>query len=130
MSQLATSSRSTLALAIRSSTRALPLSIFGLALGAGALVTAASAVLASRRPRLQLLVPGVVMGLAILNLPALFDGGFVDPALERDENPPSAWTEAAAVLDAGSTEHRVMQLPGAEFGAFRWGYTVDPPYRG
>ena len=27
-------------------------------------------------------------------------------------------------------EHRVMQLPGAEFGAFRWGYTVDPPLPG
>ena len=23
-----------------------------------------------------------------------------------------------------------MQLPGAEFGAFRWGYTVDPPLPG
>ena len=23
-----------------------------------------------------------------------------------------------------------MQLPGAEFGAYRWGYTVDPPLPG
>ncbi len=46
MSRLATSSRSTLSLAIRSSTRALPLSNFGLALGAGALATAASALIA------------------------------------------------------------------------------------
>ncbi|MEP7202961.1 MAG: alpha-(1-_3)-arabinofuranosyltransferase family protein [Ilumatobacteraceae bacterium] len=130
MSGLATSSRSTLSLAIRSSTRALPLSSFGLALGAGALATAVATVVARRRPRLQLLLPGLVMGLAILNLPALFDGGFVDPALERDENPPSAWQEAATALDAGSMEHRVMQLPGTEFGAFRWGYTIDPPLPG
>ncbi len=130
MSQLATSSRSTLSLAIRSSTRALPLSSFGLALGAGALATAASTLLARRRPRLGLLVPSLVIGLAILNLPALFDGGFVDPALERDQDPPTAWKQAAAALDAGSMEHRVMQLPGAEFGAFRWGYTVDPPLPG
>ena len=27
-------------------------------------------------------------------------------------------------------EGRVLQLPGAEFGAFRWGYTVDPPLPG
>ncbi len=130
MSQLATSSRSTLSLAIRSSTRALPLSSLGLALGAGALATAASTLIARRRPRLRLLVPSLVIWLAILNLPALFDGGFVDPALERDQDPPAAWKQAAAALDAGSMEHRVMQLPGAEFGAFRWGYTVDPPLPG
>ena len=87
-------------------------------------------IVARRRPRLRLLAPGVVIGLAVLNLPALFDGGFVDPALERDQDPPSAWRQAAAALDAGSTEHRVMQLPGAEFGAFRWGYTVDPTAAG
>lgn len=130
MSRLATSSRSTLSLAIRSSTRALPLSNLGLALGAGALATAASALLAQHRPRLRLLAPVMIIGLAILNLPALFDGGFVDPALERDQDVPFAWRQAAATLDAGSMEHRVMQLPGAEFGAFRWGYTVDPPLPG
>ena len=130
MSRLATSSRSTLSLAVRSSTRALPLSNLGLALGAGALATAASTVIARRQPRLHLLAPSIVIWLAVLNLPALFDGGFVDPALERDQNPPAAWQQAAAALDAGSMEHRVMQLPGAEFGAFRWGYTVDPPLPG
>ncbi|HEY7627365.1 MAG TPA: alpha-(1-_3)-arabinofuranosyltransferase family protein, partial [Ilumatobacteraceae bacterium] len=130
MSRLATSSRSTLSLAIRSSTRALPLSNLGLALGAGALVTAASRVLAGWRPRLRLLAPAIVAALAILNLPALFDGGFVDPALRRAEDPPAAWRDATAALDHGSTEHRVLQLPGAEFGAYRWGYTVDPPLPG
>ena len=130
MSRFATSSRSTLSLAIRSSTRALPLSNLGLALAAGALASAASTLLARRRPRLRLLAPAMVIGLAILNLPALVDGGFVDPALQRDQNPPAAWQQAADTLDTGSTESRVMQLPGAEFGAFRWGYTVDPPLPG
>ncbi|MGZ4723620.1 MAG: alpha-(1-_3)-arabinofuranosyltransferase domain-containing protein, partial [Ilumatobacteraceae bacterium] len=130
MSRLATSSRSTVSLAIRSSTRALPLSNLGLALGAGALVTAASAVIARKRPRLRIVAPLLIIGLAVANLPALFDGGFVDPALARDENPPAAWRQAAATLDAGSMENRVMQLPGAEFGAYRWGYTVDPPLPG
>ena len=27
----------------------------------------------------------------------------------------------------GDTDARVLQFPGAEFGAYRWGYTVDPP---
>ncbi|MDP9464784.1 MAG: DUF3367 domain-containing protein [Actinomycetota bacterium] len=130
MSRLATSSRSTLSLAIRSSTRALPLSNLGLALGAGALATAVSALVVQHRHRLRLLAPAAIIGLAVLNLPALFDGGFVDPALERDQDLPPAWRQAAATLDAGSREHRVMQLPGAEFGAFRWGYTVDPPLPG
>ena len=126
MSPLAENSRSSLALAIRSSTRALPVSNFGLALGAGALVAA----LAATRWRLRSLAPLLVMLLAIVNLPALFDGNLVDPALERDETPPAAWLQAADDLSSSSSEFRVLQLPGSEFGAFRWGYTVDPPLPG
>ena len=130
MSRVATSSRSSLSLAIRSSTRALPVSNFGLALGAGAFACAAAGFLVRHRPRLQLLVPGAVAMLAITNMPALFDGGFVDAAISRQENPPAAWKQAAAALHTGSSQYRVMQLPGAEFGAYRWGYTVDPPLPG
>ncbi|MGE0136179.1 MAG: alpha-(1-_3)-arabinofuranosyltransferase family protein [Ilumatobacteraceae bacterium] len=115
-----------LGLALRSSTRALPLSTFGLALGAGGLV---SAIAATRWRARHALAPLVVV-LALGNLPAAFDGGFVDPALERDQDVPDAWQQAVDTLDAGSTEHRVLQLPGSEFGAFRWGYTVDPPLPG
>ncbi|MBI5089545.1 MAG: DUF3367 domain-containing protein [Actinobacteria bacterium] len=115
-----------LGLALRSSTRALPLSTFGLALGAGALV---SAIGATRWRARHALAPFVVV-IALGNLPAAFDGGFVDPALERDQDVPAAWQQAVDVLDAGSSEHRVLQLPGSEFGAFRWGYTVDPPLPG
>ncbi|MGB8860088.1 MAG: alpha-(1-_3)-arabinofuranosyltransferase family protein, partial [Ilumatobacteraceae bacterium] len=126
MSPLAANSRSSLALAIRSSTRALPLSNFGLALGAGALVAA----FAATRWRLRSLAPVVVVLLAVVNLPALFDGNLVDPALERDETPPAAWQQAADALSTTSSEYRVLELPGSEFGAFRWGYTVDPPLPG
>ena len=117
---------SALGLALRSSTRALPLSTFGLALGAAALVNAMSF---SRLRIRALAIPAVVL-LAIVNLPALWHGGFVDPALVRDQNPPAAWNEAVAALDASSPDYRVMQVPGSEFGAFRWGYTVDPPLPG
>ena len=68
--------------------------------------------------------------LALVNLPVLTHHALVDPALERDEQPPAAWTDAAAALDAAPPGYRVMELPGAEFGAFRWGYTVDPPLPG
>ncbi len=137
-----------LGLALRSSTRALPLATLGLALGAGALVVALGGASAGRRlpARLRTLAPDtgaavraagacVLVALAVANLPALWRGGLVDPALERDQDVPAAWREAAAALDdaappGGPHEHRVLQLPGAEFGAFRWGYTVDPPLPG
>ena len=69
----------------------------------------------------------VIAILAVANLPSLRNGGFVDPELERDQDPPQAWLDAAAHLDALPTGYRVLQLPGGEFGAFRWGYTVDQP---
>ena len=71
-----------------------------------------------------------MIALAAVNLPAAWNGGFVDPVLSRDEDPPAAWMAAAAELDSLPAGFRVMQLPGAEFGAFRWGYTVDPPLPG
>ena len=73
---------------------------------------------------------GALIVVAIVNLPSLWTGAFVDPALERDESPPAAWTDAAADLDSIGDTGRVLQLPGAEFGAFRWGYTVDQPLPG
>ena len=126
MTPLAEHSRSTLSLLLRSSTRALPLSNLGLALGIGALVTA----LGATRFRLRAFAPAFVVLLAVANLPALWTGGLVDPALERDQQPPAAWQDAAAALSASSPEYRVLQVPGTEFGAFRWGYTVDPPLPG
>jgi arabinofuranan 3-O-arabinosyltransferase len=125
-SPFAEESRSTLVLALRSSTRALPMSVLGLALGVGALVAAA----ARRWHRLQLAGPLLVVAIAVVNVPAMRNDGFVDPVLTRDEDPPQAWLDAAAALDAGNRGARVLQVPGQEFGAFRWGYTVDPPLPG
>ena len=65
--------------------------------------------------------------IALLGLPAATSGGYVDVALERDQDVPAAWDDAVAALDAGSSEYRVLQLPGSEFGAFRWGYTLRQP---
>lgn len=113
-----------LALALRSSTRALPLVAMGLGLGAAACVAA----LHAHRPRRGWMATVAVSVLAVANLPALWLGRLVDPSLARDQSPPAAWIDAAAELD--DPRYRVLQLPGAEFGAFRWGYTVDPPLAG
>jgi arabinofuranan 3-O-arabinosyltransferase len=152
MAPFASSSRSSFVLALRSSTRALPMSVLGMALATGALAAAvgrlaarrAEVVVARRRvtgpdpssmlarlPRAASVVPAaVVVVLAVVNLPAATNGGFVDPILGRDQDPPAAWLEAAAALDAAPAGSRVLQVPGAEFGAFAWGYTVDPPLPG
>lgn len=114
-----------LGLALRSSTRALPVFTFGMALGAGSL---AGAVLATRW-RWRAVAPAAIGVLAFVNLPALRTGELVDRALERDQDVPAAWHDAVDDL-ADTSEQRVMQLPGSEFGAFRWGYTVDPPLPG
>ena len=37
---------------------------------------------------------------------------------------------SGGALDASIADGRVLQLPGAEFGAYRWGYTVDQPLPG
>ena len=113
-----------LSLALRSSTRALPLLAIGLALGSAALADAVGRTVAWRRTAFA----GAVVLVALGNLPVLTSHGLVDPALERDEQPPAAWTDAAAHLDELPSGYRVMHLPGAEFGAFTWGYTVDPPF--
>ncbi len=122
-----------LALALRSSTRAVPVLVLGVALGAGALVAVLPAAAAGlRRPPVTVRTVGAaaVIGLAVLNLPALWSFALVDPAIDRDAQPPEAWSAAAATLDRGADDHRVLQVPGAEFGAFRWGYTVDQPVVG
>lgn len=132
MRVLAGSDDGGLALALRSSTRALPVMMLGLALGAAALVDALPDRPLRRLPRLSLrcATAGAIGLLVLANLPGLWTGAFVDPALERDQDPPAAWTEAAAALDDSGTDGRVLMLPGVEFGAYRWGYTVDQPIPG
>ena len=115
-----------LALALRSSTRALPMATLGLALGAGALVTAVR----PRRSWVRMAVPVALVVVAVVNMPSLWRRDYVDPALTRDQDPPAAWDQAVDALDAMPPGYRVFQLPGQEFGAFRWGYTVDPPLPG
>jgi arabinofuranan 3-O-arabinosyltransferase len=50
----------------------------------------------------------------------------VDRNLKRPEDVPSYWTEAAAFLDAADHDTRVLEIPGSDFAAYRWGNTVDP----
>jgi arabinofuranan 3-O-arabinosyltransferase len=119
---LSNSSRSTLTLALRSSTRAVPLALLGLALGVGALVM----VLRVRWVVVGRIAAVLVALLAVLNLPSSYQHAFVDPVLERPQDLPSWWKEASTKLDALPPGARVLQLPGTESAVSRWGTTVDP----
>ena len=131
MSLLVSDGEGGLALALRSSTRAVPVMLLGLALGVALLVSRVGTVRVSRftmSPRIVRIGTAAAIGVAaVVALPALRSGGFVDPALERDQDPPAAWIDAANALDARPDGYRVLQVPGTEFGAFQWGYTVDQP---
>jgi len=133
MSALLGDRESGVALALRSSTRAVPVLMLGMALGAASLVSAVRMLRFRGGPtvfggaRASVTIAAVIGLLAVINLPALRNGGFVDPALERDEQPPASWLNASAALDALPDGYRVLQIPGTEFGAYQWGYTVDQP---
>ena len=116
---------SALSLALRSSTRAVPLVILALVIGAGLSLER----LTRHRRRAQVVAPALALVIAVVNLPALVGGRLVDPVMERPNDLPSAWYDVAdyldARVDAGFTGS-VLLVPGIESAAYRWGYTVDP----
>ena len=74
-------------------------------------------------------VLAAVIGLfAVANLPSLRNGGFVDAGTRTrsgataglDRRRGTTWTSCQTATGCSS-------FPGSEFGAFRWGYTVDQP---
>lgn len=114
--------RSSLVLALRSSSRAVPVSLFGLALGAAV----GASWIAARWRRWGVVAPIVLVVIALLNVPPLRARQYVDAGLLHSEDVPTAWQQAADRLDATSSDARVLLLPGMESAAYRWGYTVDP----
>lgn len=114
--------RGDLGLSFRSTPRAAPLVVLGLAVFLGAGVAA----LARWRPRWHLPVAAALLVLICANQWPLFAGQAVDRNLVRDEQVPEYWLDAAAALDAGDRDTRVYEVPGIDFAAYRWGNTVDP----
>ena len=143
-------------LALRSTPRALPLMELGLAAGFGAGATAVGALAtgwwaarvarrAEREPTpsaaaspggargrsgaVRWIAPGVVVLACLLvlaNLSPLWTGGTAADSLTRDEQLPDYWLQAAAAMNAGSHDTRVLEVPGSDFAAYRWGDIVDP----
>ena len=118
---------STVAFALRSTGRAVPLVILGFAGLVGAGTTALVDRLRAReRRRWAIAIPILLGVLLLVNLPALWTGAFYGDNLQRPEEIPGYWKDAAAYLDSRGNDTRVMELPGSDFGSYRWGQTVDP----
>ncbi len=126
---------SSFGLALRSTARAVPLVVLGLAVLLGVGVNAVAqrwpGRLRSGWPRRGFALTGPVLAgalvlLAIVNVPALWNGSYSTKALERDEQLPQYWLDAIAAADAGSHDTRILEVPGSDFAAYRWGQTVDP----
>ena len=109
-------------LSLRSTPRAVPLIALGLSVCLGAGVAA----LSQRIPKLTLPMTALVVVLVTANLPTLWNGQMVADNLERPEDIPSYWNEAADYLTATDDGTRVLEVPGADFASYRWGNTIDP----
>ncbi len=114
-------------LAMRSTPRAEPLMVLGLAVMLGALVRAGSEWMAVRKPVLKVgMIEAVVCLLLVVNLQPLWSLGMVEEHLQRDEDLPDYWLEAASHVDEADDDTRVFEIPGSDFASYRWGNTVDP----
>jgi arabinofuranan 3-O-arabinosyltransferase len=109
-------------LSLRSTPRAVPLLALGLSVCLGAGVAA----LGRRLPRLAVPATVVVAALVVANLPTLWNGQMIADNLERPEDIPAYWHEAADYLTATDDGTRAFEVPGADFASYRWGNTVDP----
>jgi arabinofuranan 3-O-arabinosyltransferase len=109
-------------LSLRSTPRAVPLLALGLSVCLGAGVAA----LGRRLPRLAVPATVVVAALVVANLPTLWNGQMIADNLERPEELPAYWQEAADLLTATDDGTRALEVPGADFASYRWGNTVDP----
>jgi arabinofuranan 3-O-arabinosyltransferase len=109
-------------LALRSSSRAVPLLVLGLALALGAAVHALG-----RRDR-RLGMGGAVLAgaVALAAFPPLWQGTLVAENLSRPEDIPDAWEDAAAWLDAQPHDTRILEVPGIDLTFHRWGAVWEP----
>ncbi|MFM7756538.1 MAG: alpha-(1-_3)-arabinofuranosyltransferase family protein, partial [Actinomycetota bacterium] len=119
--------RSAVSLALRSSTRAVPLVVLALALGIGTLLESWQHRQRSGNRSYRAHV--AVLALVMVNAPAALQGRLIDPVMTRPQNLPQAWYDVADHLDrrfdAGETGS-VLFVPGLESATYRWGYPVDP----
>ena len=109
-------------LALRSTPRALPMLVLGVAVFLGMIANAVQRRWPSPGRGLAVLICVAV----VLNNPAMWRIRMIEEHLHRDEAVPEYWIEAIASLDDSGRRGRVMEVPGSDFASYRWGNTVDP----
>ena len=114
----------TAGLALRSTDRASPLVILGLAVLLGAGTTA----VARRMTRLRWLLAGFVLAVITLAAAPLWTGATVVNGLTQPAVPPPYVLRAVHHLNTTHPGTRVYGLPGNNFAAYRWGDTIDTVY--
>ena len=109
-------------LALRSTPRVLPLLLLSIAVFLGAGIAALSLF----RPRLEHLATILISLLIIGNLSPLWTGSLLGETVQRPEEIPEYWNQTAEYLDLKDSSTRVLEIPGADFSAYRWGNSGDP----
>ncbi|HUE59427.1 MAG TPA: alpha-(1-_3)-arabinofuranosyltransferase family protein [Acidimicrobiales bacterium] len=115
------SAGSTVALAMRSVDRIVPIVVLGLALMIGAGVSS----LRLARPGVGLIAAGACVGLIAADIPPLWSGNLIASNLDRASQVPQYWKQAAAYMNSAGND-RVLGLPGEDFAAYSWGVAEDP----
>lgn len=118
--------KTTAGLALRSTDRATPMVLLGLAVLLGAGITA----LARRRRVMGLLATALALATVVAANPPAWNGSSVLNRYTFPTPVPSYVTQAANALNAEKTQTRVLAIPGDNFGAYRYGNTVDPIWPG
>jgi arabinofuranan 3-O-arabinosyltransferase len=107
-------------LALRNTPRVVPVIVLGLA----GLLAAGVGALASRR--LDWLVAAAVVLLVVIAFAPVWRYGYLSDGVERANDIPDYWKQAAAAMQQDGNGTRVLEIPGADFSAYRWGNTVEP----
>ncbi len=120
---------SSLGLAVRSSPRALPLFLLGLAGVLGWATSELARRVEARSGDGPSLRSVGLVALAVLvaaaGVPSLWTGGYIGAELARDEALPTYWVEVGDYLTATDDGTRTVTFPGNDFSAHRWGNTID-----
>ncbi len=116
----------TAGLAMRSTDRASPVILLSLAVFLG---TGVSALYHRFRVAGVVIGAGVVVAVAGASTP-LWSGQIIADGFTQPAVPPAYTRAAAKALDATHPGTRVYGLPGNNFGAQRWGDTIDTVYPG
>ncbi len=78
------------------------------------------------RAPVELVAAALVAVLAFGALLPVWRHGYLSPGVERPEDVPEYWDQVAAALSRDGDSTRVLEIPGANFSAYRWGNTVEP----